>query len=90
MPFPKERSPQFNADSTVTIVKIAEIISGTKKEICALMRHKNTGTFPLTTDQDEWPENFMLLLEALLLISVLFVLYIKNGHLFGNWLNQGS
>lgn len=54
------------------------------------MRHKNTGTFPLTTDQDEWPENFMLLLEALLLISVLFVLYIKNGHLFGNWLNQGS
>lgn len=30
--FLKERSTHFNADSTVTTVKIAEIISGIKKE----------------------------------------------------------
>lgn len=84
MKFPKERTIQINANSTVTTVKIADIISGIKKEACVLMRHKNTGTFSLTTDQDEWPEDFMLLLEALLLISVLFVLHVKKGHLFGN------
>ncbi len=71
----------------MTIVKISEIISGIKKEACVLMRHKNTGTLSLTTDQDEWPEDFTLLLEALLLIPVLFVLHVKRGHLFGNWLN---
>lgn len=54
------------------------------------MRQKNTGTFSLTTDQDEWPEDFTLLLQALPLISVLFLLYVKKGHLFGNCLNPRS
>lgn len=54
------------------------------------MRHKNTGTFSLTTDQDEWPEDFTLLLQALPLIFVIFLLYVKKGHLFRNCLNQRS
>lgn len=41
--FLKERSTLFNADSTVTTVKIAEIISRIKKkEACVLMRQKNS------------------------------------------------
>lgn len=84
--FLKERSTHFNAASTVTTVKIAEIISGIKKKktkACGLMRHKNAGTFFLffTTDQDEWPEDSTLLLEILLLIYVVFVLYVKKGSL---------
>lgn len=83
--FLKERSTHFNADSTVTTVKIAEIISGIKKKkkkkACGLMRHKNAGTVFLTTDQEECPEDSTLLLEILLLIYVVFVLYVKKGSL---------
>lgn len=34
-----------------------------KNKACGLMRHKYTGSFFPTTDQDKWPEDSTLLLE---------------------------